>query len=128
MENMIAKQLARVQKMEATEARMPTLMDVQTKNMNLLWGMLREFTVLQMNMGLIRRAPKKDTQSSLTREQLEYAQSLKKGDVPAEATLAALSFLEDVSAIDCKTLNEEMLGRISGLSIETETEYEDDEE
>ena len=128
MENMIAKQLARVQKMEATEARMPTLMDVQTKNMNLLWGMLREFTVLQMNMGLICRAPKKDTQSSLTREQLEYAQSLKKGDVPAEATLAALSFLEDVSAIDCKTLNEEMLGRISGLSIETETEYEDDEE
>lgn len=125
MENMIAKQLARVQKMETTEARMPTLMDVQTKNMNLLWGMLREFTVLQMNMGLIRRAPKKDTQSSLTREQLEYAQSLKKGDVPAEATLAALSFLEDISAIDCTTLNAEMLGQISGLSIDS---IEDDEE
>lgn len=106
MENLIAKQLARVQKMESTEARMPTLMDVQTKNMALLWGMLDKYTALQIAMGIIRRAPKKDTHTSLSREQLEYVESLKKGDVPMEATMGALQFIGDLSAIDCTNLDE----------------------
>ena len=69
----------------------------QTKNMALLWGMLDKYTALQIAMGIIRRAPKKDTPTSLSREQLEYVESLKKGDVPMEATMGALQFLGDLS-------------------------------
>ncbi|MEG2156456.1 MAG: hypothetical protein RRY07_01540 [Bacteroidaceae bacterium] len=122
MENLIAKQMARVQKMESTEARMPTLMDVQTKNMALLWGMLDKYTALQIAMGIIRRAPKKDSHTSLSREQLEYVESLKKGDIPMEATMGALQFLGDLSAIDCTNLDE-VLG--AGLLEDEDEEQEE---
>ncbi|MEG1729565.1 MAG: hypothetical protein RR280_08510 [Bacteroidaceae bacterium] len=118
MENLIAQQLARVEKMANTETKLPTLMDAQTKNMGLLWGMLKDLTVLQMNVGIIRRVPKKDTQTSLTREQLDYAQQLKDVTVPAEATMQALSYLASNGLISSTVLDD-----LNALD-----DYEEDEE
>lgn len=92
LENLIIKQLKRVEKMEQVEAKMPTLMDSQTKNMMLLHNMLKDMSVLQMQLGILRRVPKKDNQGT-TKEEMDFVNNLKLNEVPREATLNALEFL-----------------------------------
>lgn len=92
LENLIIKQLKRVEKMEQVEAKMPTLMDSQTKNMMLLHNMLKDMSVLQMQLGILRRVPKKDNQGT-TKEEMDFVNNLKLNEVPREATINALEFL-----------------------------------
>lgn len=109
MEVLIQKQLQRLEKMSVTEAKMPTLMDVMTKNIGLLHGQLKDLAILQMNLGILRRVPKKDNEG-LSKEQMDFVNDLKNTEVPREATLQALEFLS-----------------MNGL-IEMEEESEEDEE
>lgn len=92
LEALIIKQLKRVEKMEQVEAKMPTLMDSQTKNMMLLHNMLKDMSVLQMQLGILRRVPKKDNQGT-TKEEMDFVNNLKLNEVPREATINALEFL-----------------------------------
>lgn len=92
MEALVNKQLARLERMTATEAKMPTLMDVVTKNIGLLHGQLKDLAILQMQTGILRRVPKKDNQG-LTKEEMEFVTGLKDAPLPREATLTALEFL-----------------------------------
>jgi hypothetical protein len=92
LEQVIAHQLERVNKLKATEEKMPTLMDSQTKNITALGDMLFKLAALHMDIGLLRKVPHK-TEVIMTPEQQQFYSGLKTAKQIEEAKVEVLQFL-----------------------------------
>jgi hypothetical protein len=97
----VEMQMARVNKLAKVEDKLPTLMDAQTKNLQLLADMLTNMTRIQLEIGLIKRvATKIEFSSDVTEEQQSYVDGLTIMERERDATVAALHLLRQAGAID----------------------------
>lgn len=92
LEQVIAHQITRVNKLKTTEEKMPTLMDSQTKNLQALSDMLFKLAALHMDIGLLRKVPHK-TEVVMTPEQQQFYSGLKTAKQVEGAKVEVLQFL-----------------------------------
>lgn len=101
IEEVILHQMQRVNKLKDTEARMPTLLDSQTKNLSLLSDMLFKLSSLHLEIGLLRKVPQKHD-VTMTAEQQAFVSSLKVDDYVNKAKLNVISMLTERGILSSK--------------------------
>jgi len=102
MEKLISHQMDRINKLHQLEGKMPSLLDQQTKNVNLLSEMLNKFALLKMEIGEIKRLPKKLTIQAfdVTEEERQFIERAKVNESTASFLTEAMMFLRDEGVID----------------------------
>lgn len=92
LEQVIAHQMARVEKLKETEGKMPTLLDSQTKNLTALSDMLFKLAALHLDVGLLRKVPQKHN-VTMTAEQQAFVSSLEVTNTVNKAKMNVLALL-----------------------------------
>lgn len=94
LEQIISHQIDRVNKLREVEEIMPTLMDSQTKNIQVLSEMLFKLASVHMDVGIIRKVPHKH-EVDISPEQQAFLSSLKTGKINKEVTVEVLQLLHE---------------------------------
>lgn len=99
LETVIAHQMARVEKLKATEEKMPTLLDSQTKNLTALSDMLFKLAALHLDVGLLRKVPQKHN-VTMTAEQQAFVSSLQVNETVNKAKMNVLALLANSGVLN----------------------------
>jgi hypothetical protein len=102
LEKLISHQMDRINKLHAVESKAPNLLDQQTRNINLLSEMLNKFALLKMEIGEIKRLPKKMTiqHFDVSEEERQFIETARVNEATAEFLTEAMMFLKDEGIID----------------------------
>lgn len=103
MEKVILAQIERVEKLKTQEAKMAPgiVMDSLTKNLNTLFDMLDKYGKFQLEVGILKRVPKKVAiESPFTSEAEEFFENARLTTTEETVVAAALNYLKDSGIID----------------------------
>lgn len=116
MEKLISHQMDRINKLAAVEAKAPNLLDQQTKNINLLSEMLNKFAILKMEIGEIKRLPKKMTIQTfdVSEEERQFIEQARVNESTAAFLAEAMMFLKDEGIVDVESTTVEEDGTEGG--------------
>lgn len=105
LEELVTKQHLRLQKMEKTEAQAPTLLDVQTKNIDLMSNMLSKLLDAQLETGVLRRVPRKLDLATvdITEEERQFMTNAKLADSRAGFLIDAMRMLKNEGVVDVQS-------------------------
>ncbi len=101
MEALCHLQVARVNKLSELEANLPGVLKDQSDNITRTGQLLKSFLDMQMELGLVVRAPKKmDIGFQPTPEQIDFAKNARLKSTESNLTFAILDALRDENVID----------------------------
>ena len=106
LEELVITQAARIKKMAKTEAKAPTLLESQTKNIGLMGDLLMKLTNAQLDTGLLRRVPRKldIVAVDITEEERRFMETSKLSDARAGFLVDAMRALREGGLIDLETV------------------------
>jgi hypothetical protein len=105
LEELVIQQQHRIQKMAKTEASAPTLLESQTKNINLMGDLLTKLINAQLEVGVLTRVPKKMQVSAIdiSEEERTFMETAAIADRQAAFLVDSFRLLRNDGVIDVQS-------------------------
>jgi hypothetical protein len=102
LEDLVRMQSSRLQKMSEVEAKAPTLLEAQTKNVSIMGDLLVKLVGAQLEVGLLQRVPRKHqlVESDLSEEDRKYIEHAKVSGTQVGFLAEAMKYLHDQGIVD----------------------------